>query len=292
MFSGQVISNFGERVAGATVRVNGQTTMTDQNGSFRLPAFLAWRYLLTIEKDGYGLFSGTYTRGVTDITWAVTKATVWKDQDPSAVIEVMDNLSKDGCQGTKARDFDPKHWKMYEYRYRTAELQKSFLQAAHAISQPTECSPGIRLTIPPGSLEYEDGKSLSPTDKVTVSLATVDLFSPNGLPGDFTFIRRSEGQTTQTGFLESFGAGSVTVKANGRPLGLKAGTSATLVIPVDPNQLKRTAPPLAIPLLVFDESKGVWVHEGMATLDPVKKEYVAQVRHFSEYNQKGPLPVK
>lgn len=284
IFSGQVLSNFGEPVSGAIVHANGQTATSDKNGNFQLPAFLAWRYLVTIEKDGYGLFSGSFTRGVSNITWTLTKATVWENQNPNTQIDVKDKLSIEGCQGSKPRVFDARKSRMYEYRTRTPELRKAFAAAAYAISQPTECSPGIRLTIPAGTLEYEDGNSLSGSDKVTVSVATVDLFSRNGLPGDFTFIRRSEGRITQTGFLESFGAGSITVKANGRSLRLKSGSAATLVIPVDPNQLKRTTPPQTIPLLVFDESQGVWVHEGTATLDSVKNEYVAQVTHFSEYN--------
>lgn len=291
IFSGQVVSNFNEKIVNAMVEVNGQATRTDKNGAFTLPVKLAGRYVINIRQEGFGLFSRSFTSGIENTVWTMTKATVWENQDPNSRISVKDNLSKEGCQGSKRRPVDWTKSEMYAYRTRTPELKKAFEMSVKAASQPTECSSGIRLSIPAGSLEYKDGKSLAAQDKVTVALATVDLFSPNGLPGDFVFIRQCDGElcddtqaSFQTGFMESFGAGSVTVTSGGQPVQLKANSTATLVIPVDPNQKRRTTPPETIPLLVFDEFHGVWVHEGIATLNAAKDEYTAEVTHFSEYN--------
>ena len=67
---------------------------------------------------------------------------------------------------------------------------------------------------------------------------------------------------------------------NGEPLNLGNGEKATLSFPI-PDDLLNNAP-TEIPLWFFDETIGIWVIEGSATLEGDK--YVGDVSHFSFWN--------
>jgi len=68
--------------------------------------------------------------------------------------------------------------------------------------------------------------------------------------------------------------------ANGQPLNLKEGTTATIEFPLK-GEAANTAPD-EIPLWSMDESNGIWVEEGIATKDG--KLYRGTVGHFSFWN--------
>jgi len=83
--------------------------------------------------------------------------------------------------------------------------------------------------------------------------------------------------------MESYGAVSVDLFSGATRFNLKPGMTAKLTLPVDAAQLAAGGPrPPSIPLLFYDEQKGVWVQEGNATL--VGNAYVANVKHFSTIN--------
>ena len=116
-----------------------------------------------------------------------------------------------------------------------------------------------------------------------MSLATVDLATPEQMPGDDSV--RSSGVTPD--WMQSYGAGSVALRdtGSGQPLNLKPGVTAEVVIPVDAMQLAAAGPlPPTMPLLFYDEVQGRWLRDGVLTLDAAQKNYVAKVTHFSSLN--------
>ena len=114
---------------------------------------------------------------------------------------------------------------------------------------------------------------LSPDDK---DFATV-------MPGgDLAAEREVDGQVQQLQ-LVSYGMVCVTLNSYGERVQLADGKPATLTFPV-PDKFNGSEIPAEIPLWSFDENKGLWVYEGVATYDSDKNVYVGQVKHFSWVN--------
>ena len=103
--------------------------------------------------------------------------------------------------------------------------------------------------------------------------------SPGQMPGDYTVLDTAGGAKV----MQSYGAGSVEITAGTRRYNLRPGVEAEVVIPVDPSQIAAGgALPPTIPILFYDERRGVWVEEGQASL--AGNQYVAKVKHFSTIN--------
>jgi len=87
--------------------------------------------------------------------------------------------------------------------------------------------------------------------------------------------------------LQSYGMLGVELRgANGEELNIAPGSSAEIRIPID-SSLIPTAPSTII-LWYFDETKGYWVEDGIATL--IGNEYVGTVTHFSFWNCDANFP--
>jgi len=307
MFSGQVVSNFGKALSDASIDVNGITATTDQEGFFRLTDVpLAPRYVTTIRKVGYATLSKVSTREIEGKRWTLTQATVvtvdpTKPNDPSGRIVVRDVLSQSGCLGTRI----PSAWETLEII--NGPHTPALIEALNAAYTPAQCSSGISVAILPNTLV--DAAGNAPVGPVDVSLATVDVWSPDAMPGDFTVLlqdgrkveddlerRRNETtggkaftNATPVGFMQTFGAGFVTISSGEKTYQPKPGTTTKLVIPIDPTQLKRLQPidqppSSTIPLLVYDELNAIWVKDGTATLNASKNAYEADLGHFSAFN--------
>ena len=113
---------------------------------------------------------------------------------------------------------------------------------------------------------------------IQVSIATVDLLSPQQMPGDY-----SATGNAGAGRMESFGAGSLDLPPGFK---LKPTASATVTIPVDRSKLGGALPP-AVPLLSYDDQAGLWKQEDTLTLGLAGggvQAYVGKVRHFSVFN--------
>ena len=288
LFSGTVISNFGKPIQDAVVQVNGAMTKTDKGGTFQLPARIAGKYIVTIRKDGFGLFSHTYRAGVERKTWILTQATVER-VDPTRAIRVHDQLSQTGCYGTLSSRVTAEDYERKIPVY--GDITPSAKIVLGIISRKTECSPGIVIEIPADSLV--DDKNQPPSGPVDVSVSTVDLFAPDGMPGNYGVVLQSRDDDTTSvrreGYMDSRGAGFITVTGGGKSYQLKSGRTAALMIPIDPTQLKLVRAQggelgTTIPLLFYDEKQAIWVHEGTAVLNAAKDAYVAQISHFSGYN--------
>jgi hypothetical protein len=309
-FSGKVIDNAGSVVSGAQVEINGRFVNTGGDGSFSLGVPQADRYILNVHKFGYGVISKILDTGLSGATHVISRSQIYT-VDPSAPIKLQHKRTSRDCPPPSASRLP---WLKQDDRFAPL-LEASFqdgrghtinagavakgraagdkrflvtpplgvplrvagktLETRFKLSQ--ECGPGVGVRIPANSLVDANGNL--PSGKVQIALSTINLASPEQMPGDYTVLN-SAGKISM---MESYGAGSIEVMgANGR-YNLKAGSSAEFVIPIDPLQRQASTPPSAsIPILFYDDKAGLWREEGSATLSG--NTYVTKVKHFSTIN--------
>lgn len=94
-------------------------------------------------------------------------------------------------------------------------------------------------------------------------------------------------ETNQQAILETFGMINVELRgSSGQKLNLKEGHTAEITMQIDNSQIGTA--PSSIPLWHFDEEKGYWKEDGVAT--KVGNKYVGEVAHFSWWNCDAPFP--
>lgn len=131
------------------------------------------------------------------------------------------------------------------------------------------------VLIQPGSLVGPDGKASA--GPLQASFATIDVANDE-MPGDFG----AKAGTREVNLI-SYGAVSVELRdAGGRLQNLAPGKTAEVTFPVPPSL---AAPPPSIALWSYNDHTGYWDDLGStATLDPTRRVYVGNVRHFSVLN--------
>lgn len=154
-------------------------------------------------------------------------------------------------------------------------------QTYSAATGATITMPGTpaAVTLPPAGIV--DGAGAAYAGTVTVELTPISpALDPGNMPGDMT-TRIGDG-TVQP--IESFGAMTVTLlDAAGNRLDLASGSTATVRIPLS---TRSPTPPATVPLFFFDETTGLWVEEGSATLQGAAPDqyYEGTVGHFTTWN--------
>ena len=282
VFSGRVVSTAGGPIAAAQVTVNGKPATCDATGFFRLHVPPGKRYVLNVSKSGFSFASRIFDRGVIGGIYPLRPATV-VTADPTTDIEVQDRRSGRECPGPPSLRFDAKTFPgginpvWQDGKGNVIAPRKDALLSLARYRHQEGCGPGVRIRIPANSLEDHSGNP--PAGPVQIALSTVDLMSPDQMPGDYTVARPSGG----TRVMESYGAATVEITSGGAPLNLKAGATGEVVLPVDPAQLAAgaTLPP-TIPILFYDQVQGTWREEATAQLQG--SAYVAKVTHFSAIN--------
>jgi len=288
VFSGRVLTNSGKPVEGAEVEVGENTGTTNSNGFFRILVrnSESERLVMNIKKPGFGLVSRVYDSSMEKGEWRLPAA-VTKSVDPTKAILVQGVIAPDDCVGTLSSRFD---WSNYPEQAVPRFIESNgqivvggfpsqLNDALAALSGGTSCSPGISVSIPPNSLVDEKGNL--PSGNVNVSVSTIDLFSPNGMPGDYTVRNKKV-----SGVMQSSGAGTINVFDDKTTYQLKEGARAKLTLPIDPlelNKFSETIQP-TIPLLLYNESTGYWMPQGSAKLNANGDAYVTEVAHFSAWN--------
>lgn len=95
-------------------------------------------------------------------------------------------------------------------------------------------------------------------------------------------------ETNEQAILETFGMINVELRgSSGQKLNIKEGHTAEITLQIDNSQVATA--PSSIPLWHFDEEKGYWKEEGVAT--KVGNKYVGEVSHFSWWNCDAPFPL-
>ncbi|WP_284652605.1 hypothetical protein [Flavobacterium terrisoli] len=88
-------------------------------------------------------------------------------------------------------------------------------------------------------------------------------------------------ETNEEAVLETYGMLNVELRGSGgQKLNIKEGHTAEIEMKIDDAQM--TTAPSSIPLWHFDEEKGYWKEDGVAT--KVGNKYVGEVSHFSWWN--------
>jgi hypothetical protein len=290
VFSGTVSGTDAPRLEGAEVDVNGKRAVTDSRGFFRLHVPDKRRFVLTIRKPGYAFVSNIYYDGIVGGRWRLTKASVF-NVDPAAPIDLTNTRSEGECPGPPSERLN---WREHP-RLGATQFQDgrggpaATNKTDHCpVSLPitrepirTECPPGVRVQIPANGLVDKDGNA--PAGPVSVQLSTVDLQSPEQMPGNYTVLMSNN----RVRSMQSYGATTVEVYSGGTKYNLRPGAEATITLPVDPSQVRSGGPiPRSIPFLTYDEARGVWLPDGTAKLetDGGRRVYVAKVTHFTAFN--------
>ena len=283
LFNGRVTLVGGAPAAAARVEVNGRATLSNAAGDFRLFVPDADRFVLNIRKQGFGLISRVFDNAVLGGTWTLIPATT-VNANPTQAIKLTDRRTPRHCPGPLSDSLDWKRFPSLEPQLQDGKSNVVRMPARIAAVLPRRerrrenpCGPGIEVEIPPNSLVTRTGAL--PTGNVQVALTTVDLNSPEQMPGDDTVLQA--GGVTKV--MQSYGAGTIEITSGATPLNLKPGATATIRIPIDPLQLATNAPiPPTIDLLTYDETRGVWLQDG--TLTRAGNNYVGVVKHFSAFN--------
>ncbi len=155
-------------------------------------------------------------------------------------------------------------------------LPVEFTGQFDAVTGFTAQVPGSSATVTIAPSSLVDSAGNTPTEDITAELTTINpALDINLMPGDMTI---SGGDP-----IASYGAMTVNFSdTNGDSLNLNNGDSAIVRIPV--SSRGGVTPPNSIPLFYYDEIKGVWVEEGIATLSSDKTYYEGTVTHFSTWN--------
>ena len=155
-------------------------------------------------------------------------------------------------------------------------------QSFDATTAVTITVPGTpaQVSLPAAGLVTAAGAA--PTGAATAEVTPINpATDPNNMPGNYT-AQAAGGGAPQP--IESFGALNVTLKdAAGNALNLAAGKTATIRIPL---ATRSASVPATIPLFYFDETTGLWVQEGTATLAGTapNQYYEGTVSHFTYWN--------
>lgn len=300
-FSGRVVDQNDAPIEGARVTFGGKVrhkpVSTNKEGVFKICVSGSERFVLNITKLGYGMVSKVYTTSTADIEVAMEMATVVEGLDPTQEITITDEVPNQGrpAQPDLSRVSSPLD--TLPFVYNAAGKLIAFgappevNDAYEAIESFEPQQTGATVTVEADGLEEADEEkntaSLSQAEKrlgkVTGSVSTVDIYLPDGMPGDYS-TRMSNGEG---GYMVPYGAVDVNFYSNGKELQLKKGKFATLTIPVDTLKLiyKKKLPP-TIPLLVYNKDTGEWERDGKneGVLNKEGTAYVARVSHFSVFN--------
>jgi len=137
---------------------------------------------------------------------------------------------------------------------------------------------GGSVNFGPGFVNASNGNAY--TGNVSVSARYLNPTDPNFgsyMPGDV----KAVSVNNQPGTLQSFGVVAVEMNDDaGNKLQLANGKTATITIPI-PSALPDITSSL-MPLWYFDDTKGAWKQEGVATKQ--SSNYVGAVSHFTPWN--------
>lgn len=294
--SGVIYGPDGKPVPGAEVSIHEHGTRTDENGRYSIELTgddaNSGRYVMNVRSSGYANFSKVVGDGVVDASWTLTKPTT-QSVNPASPITLTDTNAGANCWlPYSARiDWDARpDLRVPRSVSATGQLVNANVSARLSsaidyILAGGQCNPGATISIPANALVGPAGNP--PPGNVDVSLATVNLSTPSAMPGDWQAREQEEMR-----YMESYGAADIVVSAAGQQYQMKDGVKATLTIPIagrDPGGDEKRGQklpdiPAELPLLLYNETHGVWEKTGTARANAQQTAYVAEVDHFSAYN--------
>ena len=245
VFSGKVIADNAPVVANAVVTIGGVSGKTDASGHFMVALKgESPNYVVNVEKPGYKLFSRVLHAPVSGATFKLFQAQHIQ-VDPTKPFRVVEK--------------------------RDAESQR--------LSGDDTQGLGVQLQFDANAIGAgTDGRGARPSAPIFLDVGTYTAHEADDqLPGDYAGL--DEGGKAKR--LSSLGAAHVGIfDAAGGRLNLAPGKTALLRQPIDVSL--RAEAPATVPFWSYDETRGVWVEEGVAKR--VGNFYEATVTHFSAVN--------
>lgn len=247
-----------------------------ENGQIggELPA-KAKKYVVNIRAKGYGLVSKVYYNAPPSTKFQLKKATV-VSINPAIGGVVTDNGP---CPGSLSFKADWSGNPLAGVPVQIASngkiagfgMPKELDEAWTYHAKNPVCNNGIRVNF--------FANSIAAPAAVNVSMSAIDVFSPDGMPGD-----NSADFGNGLNFMESFGAFSLDIYDDEKfyNLNREKGSEATVTFPAGLFPSKEI--PKSVPVLSYNEKSGIWEKESEAQLDSTEKVYVAKVSHFSAIN--------
>ena len=305
-FSGTVLNQNNQPVAGASFEVNGRLTNADLKGMVSLEVPVSDKYVVNIRLPGvnapgqpaYGTASFVYAGSVLGERWVLRRSQV-STVDPTKPIKLQHKRNERDCGAARSRssqiDWTPYlkpglfQWQdgrgnpisLSEIGQRQpkavqtmmALLSRSNPALARVFAQAT----GVKAEIQDTKLACKNG--------IIVEIPANSLENPKtkAAPSGPVQIGLStidlnspvqmpgdysafDANGKLTG-MTSFGAGSVDIGASNVRFNLKPGKTAKVTIPVDATQLTGSPTlPAKIPFLYYNEQTGTWKQEGEAKL--------------------------
>lgn len=293
LFTGQASDVERSGVANANVKINCVTerrkvktfeTKTDERGNFSLKVTKADKYIVNFIKEDHAFVSKVFYETAQGISVFMAK-TESLTINPAQSITLTD--TKANCYSffnENQQTFTKNPYAKVPYVYGASGgitdfvLPEQLERAYKGMTTAKLCATGATIKIKPGTLVRQNGQA--PAGDIKVNITTVNLYSPDGMPGDYT-VRTSSG----FGYMVSYGAAIVSAYYKGEELKLKEGETAKLTIPVDQTLIASGEQiPDRIPFLIYDRDTGEWLEKGTADLDRKSMTYTREVDHFSEFN--------
>lgn len=283
--SGVVLDTKGKPIDDAELSTQGRVFVTDKNGEFFMDCLKPEsRIVVNVTKFGFGFTSKIYQGSAAGVVITLARATIktinLNDVEGDSIVIEERNPDIQGPISSKYGVSNPLADIPFVYnevgKLIGFEMPGSLQSIYNAISNFAPPVLGARVIIP------KEGLDVNPDDRsVEASIQTIDIYSPDGMPGDFT-VQLTDGGT---GFMRSFGAVNFDIFSRKKPIGLKPKYRAKIVIPVDTlSILTKQNLPDEIPFLIYDAAIGRWQEEGKARLDRKTMMYSAYTTHFSSFN--------
>ena len=280
VFSGTILDYRNNPIVNAELNINGASFKVNEEGKFEAGLDSADRFVVNMSKVGYGFISKIFFSSVKDKTYRLRKATM-VSANPGNVIIVTDDQSDCEPRNMLTEDtlnYIRKSVPVLDHRGKVINvgMPDDLFEVFKQYELRDRCNTGATVRIPANALALPSGA----TGDVTVSISTIDIFSLDGMPGDW-----SVGGQREATFMVSMGAATVDVFYEGQPVDLKKGMKAEIIIPVDPTILETARQiPDSISFLVYNRKTGQWEQEGIGIYEPENMAYRSETSHFSEFN--------
>lgn len=163
--------------------------------------------------------------------------------------------------------------------------KKEFNNTFNAINGATIKTDQVELIFPSNAIKIEStGQNYSGKVKIAIKyLNPISESLPNEMPGDLVGMNEQDAIVKLT----SYGMVAIEIESeDGQKLQV-AEDKKVMLTAIVPNELLSSAPN-SIPLWYYDENKGYWIEEGVATLNGNK--YSGEISHFSYWNYDSQEP--
>lgn len=283
-FGGMVVNSKGKALDSVEVELQGTIVNTSKTGEFRIKSSgKSSSYVLNFSRKKYGFVSKVYTDSKLNLIVTMAKATevsIDLRTFDGEVIRVADTAPETtpppavNQQSADALASVPfvydEHGTLIDFKMPTALAAGG--QGLGNFARPVR---GAVVEIPKAGIDLPGENT-----RIDVSIQTIDTYSPDGMPGN-----NQVNLGGCVGYMNSFGAVNIELKQNGKPLNLRKGFKARVIVPVDTiSILTGKAIAETIPFLTYNRVTGLWELNGYAQLNKSKSAYEGMTEHFSSFN--------